>query len=942
MDILDYVRSNYDIFIEEEQIALLEGLRDGTPLKELLKKGESNIKMYIDTSYNINISDSDIKEIMILYLPIMKAGATIFELDSSSPDFINGMTRELTPIMVEMEDVIFTTINKCYDEKLRILPMLAVGNRVDKLEKQEDPAYMQKFINKNLSFHAEYQGNHCSPIRAVFKFYGNEKGKRILVVKAGTGTGKTTNIPIITARIGISKKELTGNRSINIVCTQPRRYNVTEGGKSSRKFILSDKILYNIVTNGDEYKLSQMFFDRNDLLQTEPKRKEIEHMVSWLVGGRGVTSSSGAKGRKLLFETEELFLVRLQNAPDKMEFIRQFSHIFIDEVHERTIMVDCILSLLRKYWLQARKESPADPDFPFIIIMSATLDPMKYLRFFEVDLEEDFDQLSPLSSEELRENFHESIIKVAGTSYAVAKHFLESAETKRLMSKLPDYLSLDYHKVAAELALAIHNSYPGDLITQEDEPTVKLLCSNFNQQDVEEHDKLGGAKNILIFVPTQEDTMKIASMISAPNLEVYTWYRGSSTPKETLESDENKDIRKIIVATNIAETGITLKRLKYVIDIGLLNEVIFDPILNSSEAQILIAPQNSLIQRHGRVGRTGHGVVFCLYKEEEFKKFPIDRQPEIMISSFAVPLQQLALEHEMGSDKPFDVLSDIELIDLPSPDAVFSAYNELFRTGMMDMKMRLTLAGRFCAGIGSLDPKLRKFLWISPFYQCFDAAVSIIALLKIGVLSDFASSVAKVAQDHPFIYKLGSDIINAYFVYNVIREEITPKYNLADDPDKPWIRTKKFDFKKKSIGDLEMGITYEGLKSSFEEILQEEESIKERAYSIGIPSWDSKSDLKNYYLRISHAFSEAFSSNLANFNPELRGWVPEVLPEQPSSLVTYIKSSPKIISNAEYSFVNDKKSARVVETYYPPRLVYYSLMNHMGSLSFDVVSPYYE
>lgn len=243
-----------------------------------------------------------------------------------------------------------------------ILPLIRKGSNMGRYS--NDP-YSTNIGNTELS-----------GMEAILKFLEDDKNKneRVLIIKAGTGNGKSTIIPYFITQWQLGKirydhknryKHPNKHTKRKVICTQPRRVTAQNTG-----FIASFR-----------YKKAGYIFQNNKILAENPRTSDNKSdnffaepfgsAVGYTVGGnKSITNNT-----KLEFVTEEILLLRLQRT-DEPENVANF--ILLDEVHERTIPMDLLMSHLKKLYQLKGKNCP------YIILMSATFNPQAIADYFGV------------------------------------------------------------------------------------------------------------------------------------------------------------------------------------------------------------------------------------------------------------------------------------------------------------------------------------------------------------------------------------------------------------------------------------------------------------------------------------------------------------------------------------------------------------------------------
>ncbi|XP_065865463.1 probable pre-mRNA-splicing factor ATP-dependent RNA helicase DEAH5 [Euphorbia lathyris] len=183
--------------------------------------------------------------------------------------------------------------------------------------------------------------------------------------------------------------------------------------------------------------------------------------------------------------------------------------------------------------------------------------------------------------------------------------------------------------------------------------------------------------------------------------------------------------RKVILATNIAETSLTVDGIFYVIDPGFVKQNVYNPKLGVDSLLITPISQASAKQRAGRAGRTGPGKCYRLYTESAFRnEMAAATTPEIQRINLAYPVLTLMA---MGISDLFSY----DFMDPPSSQALTSAIGQLYGLGSLDEEGLLTKTGRLMAEF-PLEPPLSKMLLASVELGCSDEILTIIAMIQTG------------------------------------------------------------------------------------------------------------------------------------------------------------------------------------------------------------------
>ncbi|MDY6824967.1 MAG: ATP-dependent RNA helicase HrpA [Thermodesulfobacteriota bacterium] len=237
--------------------------------------------------------------------------------------------------------------------------------------------------------------------------------------------------------------------------------------------------------------------------------------------------------------------------------------------------------------------------------------------------------------------------------------------------------------------------------------------------------------DILVFMPTAQDIRDTCDMIAGraySATEVLPLYASLSGEDQSRVFSRRKG-RKIIVATNIAETSITIAGIKYVVDTGLARISHYSPRTRTTSLAVRPISKSSAEQRKGRCGRVENGVCIRLYSEKDFASRHVFTPPEILRANLAdVILQMLHLD--LGDIKEFP------FVDPPMDKSIRDGYAVLYELGAINEEGKdgthygLTKKGRLMATI-PLDPRLSCILIEAGRRGCLDAAAVITSALSI-------------------------------------------------------------------------------------------------------------------------------------------------------------------------------------------------------------------
>lgn len=323
------------------------------------------------------------------------------------------------------------------------------------------------------------------------------------------------------------------------------------------------------------------------------------------------------------------------------------------------------------------------------------------------------------------------IFKIPGRRYPVEIHYTKAPEA-------------DYIDAAIVTVLQIHvTQSPGD-----------ILVFLTGQEEIETADEILKHR-------TRGLGSKIAELIICP---IY-----SNLPTELqakIFEPTPEGARKVVLATNIAETSLTIDGIKYVIDPGFSKVKSYNP--RTGMESLLVHPisKASAMQRAGRSGRTGPGKCFRLYTLHNYHKDMDDNTvPEIQRTNLA---NVVLILKSLGIDD----LVNFDFIDPPPEEALLKALELLFALSALNKLGELTKVGRRMAEF-PLDPMLSKMIVASDKYKCSDEIITIAAMLSVGNSIFYRPKDKQVHADNARMnFHLGNvgDHVALLRVYNSWRE----------------------------------------------------------------------------------------------------------------------------------------------------------------------------
>jgi pre-mRNA-splicing factor ATP-dependent RNA helicase DHX38/PRP16 len=242
-----------------------------------------------------------------------------------------------------------------------------------------------------------------------------------------------------------------------------------------------------------------------------------------------------------------------------------------------------------------------------------------------------------------------------------------------------------------------------------------------------------GPGDILVFMTGQEDIEVTCELVrerldalnDPPKLSILPIYSQMPADLQAKIFDRAPPgVRKCIVATNIAETSLTVDGIMYVVDAGYSKLKVYNPRMGMDTLQITPISQANAAQRSGRAGRTGPGKAFRLFTEKAFKdELYIQTIPEIQrtnLSNTVLLLKSLGVKD----------LLDFDFMDPPPQDTITTSLFDLWALGALDNLGQLTELGRKMNAF-PMDPSLAKLLITSEEYGCSEEMVTIVSMLSV-------------------------------------------------------------------------------------------------------------------------------------------------------------------------------------------------------------------
>ncbi len=402
--------------------------------------------------------------------------------------------------------------------------------------------------------------------------------------------------------------------------------------------------------------------------------------------------------------TDGILLAETQSDP----MLAAYDTLIIDEAHERSLNIDFLLGYLKTLL-------PRRPDLK-VVVTSATLDAERFARHFEQD-----GKPAP-------------VIEVSGRLYPI---------------------EMRYRPV---------NEAQGDSAGQPSRDGKRGRDKDLYDALVDAVDELQacGPGDVLVFLPGEREIREAAEALRkarhAAGTEILPLFARQSAQEQARVFSGSVG-RRVVLATNVAETSLTVPGIRYVVDTGQARLKRYSVRTKVEQLQVEPIAQSAARQRAGRCGRVMDGVCIRLYDEEDFEQRPGHTDPEILRSSLAgVILRMKSLRLGAVEDFPF--------IDAPSSRAIGDGYQLLIELGAVsdDAGRELTTLGKELARL-PLDPKVGRMLLAGRDRACLSEMLVIASALSVQDPRDRPQESAAAADQAHARFKGGEQDERSEFLW---------------------------------------------------------------------------------------------------------------------------------------------------------------------------------
>ncbi|KAK3259112.1 hypothetical protein CYMTET_31878, partial [Cymbomonas tetramitiformis] len=418
------------------------------------------------------------------------------------------------------------------------------------------------------------------------------QSNRVTLIIGTTGCGKSTQVPqIIYDTLGGP-----------VLCVQPRRLAVVAAAK-------------------------RVAYERNC---------EVGATVGYHVGQRYL----GTSRTHLWFMTAGLLLEELRSSGHKA--LTKFRYIILDEVHERSVESDLIVTCVRQHMFR----------YPSItlILMSATVDRARYEIYFE-----EIDRMGCIAIPDLGASIDSTILRVQ-------EHYLEDV-LKELNS------SSGHHRLPIEPNRNSQRHHG----KKETHQLLSVFVQHLHHKDSDlEH-------AILIFLPTYRSLEQLFISLQNMQMNIVISVLHSHVDVDecfdSLEAADGRSQRRVFLATNIAESSVTIPGVAHVVDLCLTVQIFWDRELASNYSEVKWISKAQATQRKGRTGRTCSGAVYRLVPRQQFAQFQEHETPAVQLLSLRKQALMLLCSESPLMCSPDHIMS--RCMDPPSPEVIEDAVTYL-------------------------------------------------------------------------------------------------------------------------------------------------------------------------------------------------------------------------------------------------------------------------
>ncbi|UTO18203.1 ATP-dependent RNA helicase HrpA [Acinetobacter sp. Z1] len=528
--------------------------------------------------------------------------------------------------------------------------------------------------------------------------------------------------------------------------------------------------------------------------------EEVGEKLGESIGFKIRFNEQGSQDSIVRLMTDGILLAELTND----RFLSKYDTIIIDEAHERSLNIDFIMGYLKQLL-------PKRPDLK-VIVTSATLDVNRFSQYFN----------------------HAPIFEVEGRSFPVELRYRPISELSIVGSDDDEFDDFEENLPRA---------------------VVQAVEECFADAESKGHPEYA---DILIFASTEQEIRELQETLQKygpRHTEVLPLYaRLAIAEQQRIFSPGGKG-RRIIIATNVAETALTVPNIRYVIDSGFARISRYNYRSRVQRLPIEAISQAAANQRKGRCGRIAAGVCIRLYSEEDFQSRPEFTEPEIKrtnLASVILQMQSLGLGN----------LEDFDFIEPPDFRLVNDGRKLLVELGALnERKNDLTKVGQMMARM-PIDPRLARMLIGGAHFGVLKETLIIVSALAIQDPRERpADKQMQADQKHALFKEADSDFLFYLKLWNTIQtspdtQSESKRRQFARQHFLSWLRLREWKQTHQQLVELA-----EGLKLSFNEKSANYENLH-RALLTGLLSFiANKTDERNTFMAVRQQKAKVFPAS---------------------------------------------------------------------------------
>ncbi|KPI83292.1 putative Atp-dependent DEAD/H RNA helicase [Leptomonas seymouri] len=507
------------------------------------------------------------------------------------------------------------------------------------------------------------------------------KANDVVVISGDTGCGKTTQIPQLLFDAGIF------NKQDDIICTQPRRISALS---------VAQRV-------------------------AEERGEACGDSCGYIIRFENMTSPNS----RIIYQTTGILLRRLHTGPE----LKGVACVILDEVHERDVETDFCLLLLRDRLLAQREHPEKFPLKLKLVVMSATVQIDALVSYFaKYNGNRDTPLITiPGKLFPVKEFFLEDVLHKVGASASAAPAMgLVKRQTQRVQQEVSTEAKEGNTALYEQLKSSVFDTFDRDV---ESLVPYDLVCDLIKKIH---EDSRSFTESILVFLPGWAAISTIAGRLMrlpiASQLSILKLHSSLTTAEQQrVFVRPPRNFRKIVLATSIAETSITIDDIVYVIDSGLVKGTSYDPVGNTSALNATLIGKANGVQRRGRAGRCQPGVCYHLLPKVVYDELPDFLPPEMVRS----PLEEVCLQLKAieSNEKCATVLA--RAMTAPSGESIEHAVQFLTDMGAFTAdNEKMTNLGMALAGL-PMHPLLGKMLFTAACFGVLDTVATIAAGLSV-------------------------------------------------------------------------------------------------------------------------------------------------------------------------------------------------------------------